>query len=136
VIIHCNYPGCPAWIEVNEGVSPAVTYSCREHTQVGEDKVRFQESQFDPEVGSGTDPKSYERGHQIHNRFAYRKYETGDPSVDPKENPVHQNGRVKKTRFVRQAEALLQGHENETKILDVLTEDVRDSNSGTDRKDE
>ena len=60
--LYCQVKGCKSTLEINDLVSPAALYSCREHTEKGEDKVRFQEVQFDPTVGSGIDPKAYERG--------------------------------------------------------------------------
>ena len=64
--ISCYAEGCTASIEADEAYAgtPA-KYSCREHTERGKDKIRFQTYQFDDRLmGSGADPKAYERSAQ------------------------------------------------------------------------
>ena len=64
--LNCRGEGCQASIEVGNGVLPFATYTCKNCVaKKSDDKVRFQESQFDPQIGNGTDPRVYERGHAI-----------------------------------------------------------------------
>ena len=131
MIIHCNYPGCLAQIEVNEDVSPKVGYTCRKHTGVGEDKVRFQESQFDPGIGSGADPKFYERGSGFKTTRGQRPEMSriNGRSEEARNRPTGSPKRFSE-RIIEKAKSELSGHENADKILKILREDIRDNNSG------
>jgi hypothetical protein len=124
MIIACSTLDCPAVIEVPGPVSPTATYTCRKHTGQAEDKVRFQESQFDPQIGAGTDPKSYERGAGRFGTHQSGRAETG------KVQPISTSKSYRK-RIVEQAKIELAGHENSKEILKILNADTRDANSGT-----
>lgn len=125
MIITCTGIGCLAKIEIAGHVSPSATFTCRDHVKKAADNERFQETQFDSKIGSGTDPKAYERGYV---GFGQSR----------KANMLVQDGKVNtpitksyKRLMIEKAEAELAGHENSKEILKILNQDVRDSNSGT-----
>lgn len=129
--LYCQTEGCPATIEVNESVSPAVKYVCREHTGRKENDVRFQDSQFDPKIGAGTDPKAYERGQGFFGKG--RRSEINRTTGRPESSrPTGSVKRYSENVIAKAAEELAV-HENRDEILKVLREDIRDGNSGANR---
>ena len=121
MIIACQMTDCPAVIEVQEPAQSA-RYTCRHHTRPAEDSVRFQDSQFDPQIGAGTDPKSYERGST--------RFGRSSPTIG-KIRSMSEAPKSYKKRVIEQAKLELIGHENSKEILRLLNLDVRDANSGT-----
>lgn len=122
----CSFKDCQASIETPEPVSSVARYTCRQHT--GKNPVaelHFQESQFDPQIGSGTDPKFYEAGRGV---FGARK------QFNQEKSDVGRNSANAPRKFtdkvIRKAGPELANHENRTEIVEILKEDVRDHNSG------
>ena len=76
-----------------------------------EQDVFFQDVQFDPGIGEGTDPILYWRG-VITTRG---KKGRGFKSPDPNQEVQTQNAKQS-----RRAEEAIEGHENEKKILKIL----------------
>jgi hypothetical protein len=123
MIIACSYIDCPAVIEVWGVVSPETTFICRKHSSVAEDTVRFQDTQFSPQIGSGTDPRTYEHGRA---KFS--------PTLENRKSKITDSAKSYRRRVVEQANTELEGHEHAKEILELLNLDVRDRNSGTDKK--
>ena len=123
MIIACTFIDCPAVIEVVESVGPMSTFTCRRHTSTAVDTVRFQDSQFSPQIGSGTDPRTYEHGRA---KFS--------PTLENRKSKITDSAKSYRARVVEQAKTELDGHEHATEILELLNLDVRDRNSGTDKK--
>ena len=111
--LNCVGQNCTATIEINEPVSPQVKYHCVKHTAVIPIALHFQDYQFDRQLGSGTDPKGYERG-------AIQNTKRGEVNCQDRENT--------KERKAEEIEKSLVGHKNAKKILAVLNSDKRDSN--------
>ena len=111
--LNCDGKNCKNGIEISGDVPSQARYTCPEHADVAPDNIRFQRHQFDDLLGSGTDPRLYER-----RRIFMRKI-AEFPNI----------GRPRKNKLKRTTE-LLTGHPNAEKILAVLTEEVHDSNLG------
>jgi hypothetical protein len=110
----CRGEGCQASIEVGNAL-PFATYTCKNHVaKKGDDKIRFQESQFDPKIGSGTDPKAYERGHAM-SRSSHPAGSAGS--------------RASKKKSMEKVEKALVGHENREQIISILKKDNAEDNS-------
>lgn len=127
--LFCRGEGCQASIEICESVAPFANYTCKIHVgKKSDDKMRFQEVQFDPTIGSGTDPRAYEKG------VGFR----GRPGVSKHGSRRDRSGKgtTPRKRFIAKIGPVLVGHENADKILKILNEDIRDANSGITRKDE
>jgi hypothetical protein len=124
MIIACTARDCPAVIEVAGPVAPAATFTCRWHTVHAEDSVRFQDSQFSPLIGNGTDPRAYEHGHA---KF-------GTMPETKRSKAIKDSAKSYRARVVEQARHELDGHDHAAEILELLNLDVRDRNSGTDKK--
>lgn len=121
----CNFEGCSAFIQTLEPVTPVATYTCRAHVKKTPGKVlHFQDSQFDPGVRSGTDPRRYESGYT-----APGKRDRGE---NPNEPGRHSSSTPNKfiDKIIKQASSELSGHKNREKIIDTLKEEVRDHNDG------
>ncbi len=107
--IKCIIGNCSSVLETKEPVSPKAGYICRLHTET-EQKVFFQNCQFDPNIGDGTNPVNYWRGRP----FIY---------VGKKGRGFKKPGeevQTKAAKFARTAKASVKGHKNEKQILDVL----------------
>lgn len=112
--LNCRGEGCQASIEVGDAL-PFATYTCKNHVaKKSENKVRFQESQFDPRIGNGTDPKAYERGHGV-----TRSHPTGGSS----------GSRTGKKKNIEKLEKSLVGHENREQIIKILKKDNTEDNA-------
>jgi hypothetical protein len=133
MIVNCHKKNCPSSINIAGPLSSNFKYTCRNHTAVDDNDVHFQDCQFDRQIGSGTDPKAYERGIGF----------SGTRGVRPVNSSI--NGNTEKTRLlsyprgssvrfrkrlIERAGKELAGHKNADKILKILREDIRDSNSG------
>ena len=111
--LNCRGEGCQASIEVGEAL-PFATYTCKNHVaKKSENKLRFQESQFDPRIGSGTDPKAYERGHAASRGSA---------------RPSSGSRAGSKKRNLEKLEKALTGHENREQIIKILKKDNAEDN--------
>ena len=108
-VIKCIIEECPAVFETGEPVNPTTGYICRLHTET-EQKVFFQNCQFDPDIGEGTNPVNYWRGRPF--IYAGKK---GRGFKKP-----GQEVQTKEAKFARLAKASVKGHENEKQILDIL----------------
>lgn len=122
MIIACSHQDCPVVIEV-QSAAPSATFTCRKHTTQADDTVRFQDTQFSPLVGAGTDPKSYEHGRT---RFG--------SAIETRKSRITDSARSYRAKVVEQARLELDGHDHAKEILELLNLDVRDRNSGTDKK--
>jgi hypothetical protein len=109
--INCSGRGCLASIELLGSVSPTIRYHCKDHVVKAKNDIRFQDYQFDHEIGSGTDPKAYERG--VRFGRSGRSFANQNSS---------RNGRK---RVIKKAEESLVGHENKIEILNILKLDTR-----------
>jgi hypothetical protein len=126
--LFCRGEGCQASIEVGDSVAPFASYTCKLHVgKKSDDKTRFQEVQFDPAIGSGTDPRAYEKG----SGFRGRARASNSPRRERSGKGI-----TPRKRFIAKVGPVLVGHENVDKILKILNEDIRDANSGITRKDE
>lgn len=112
--------GCLEVFRTEDAVAPGARFSCKVHT--GKDikneaeGLAFQSIAFDLELGSGTDPRSYERGQN----FNY--------DANKNEGKVSTN-RTKKDRLLKEAQELLKGgYDEKTKkeILDIVGSDLKD----------
>jgi hypothetical protein len=109
--IYRGHKDCPINIIIlGEGVAPGATYTCKNHTLPDDSSVHFQDCQFDRQIGSGTDPKAYERG---------TTYSAG------RGEPRHLGENSRKQQFDKKIEESLVGHENAEAILKILKADVR-----------
>lgn len=122
--INCSYKDCQTFIETPEPVTPVARYTCRQH--VGKNSaadLHFQDSQFDPRIGDGADPRAYERG-----TFGSRK--SGER--DNTDVPRHGTNAPRKfvDKIIRKAGPELTNHDNKDEIIEILKEDVRDQNVG------
>ncbi len=124
--LQCVTTGCHNSVEVYRPVSPIVNYLCREHSMLGIPQIHFQEVQFDPQLGSGVDPKSYERGHSGFRMSAGKKIRKSEET----NRKPYESSRARRERVQREIAAELAEHENKKKILDILNEDTRQHNSG------
>jgi hypothetical protein len=108
--LYCFALGCPRFIEVEQAVLPTIHYTCRNHTEKGEDKVRFQEAQFDHTLG-GTDPQAYERGGRLRksNKSINRD---GVSSTSVRKRKLEENKKA------------LEGHANAEAILEILKKKI------------
>jgi len=107
MIIACTALDCPAVIDIPGPVSPSATFTCRRHTELSTDDVRFQTYQFDDRLlGSGTDPRAYED--RVQPRKGSRKF----PKI----------GRPRKTRLEK-LKLDLEGTPNSVEILRILMQD-------------
>jgi hypothetical protein len=121
----CAFKGCQTSIEVDGLLASAVRYTCRLHTGKNPIKdVSFQEAQFDPRIGAGTDPRSYESGRGL----SGGKRLSGDKSDEPR----HSSSAPRKfiERVIKKAGPELASHENRAEIVEILKEDIRDHNVG------
>lgn len=127
--ITCSFKDCRVFLETAEPVASVVRYTCRQH--VGKNlgkELRFQETQFDPRVGDGTDPRAYERGGSVFpNRARKNTDEIRAGGVAPKKFV---------DRIIKKAGPELQNHENRAEITEILKEDIRDANSGIAKSEE
>ncbi len=48
--IKCSTDGCNESYKTSEHISPKATYSCKNHTEPNEDRIRFQSHQFDKDL--------------------------------------------------------------------------------------
>ena len=69
----------------------------------------FQENQFDPELGDGTDPIQYMRGQAI-----------GTKRSAPVKTSRGVLEKTKKTKFMKKAQEVLKGHPNADRIMKLL----------------
>lgn len=125
--INCSFKGCAASIETTEPVASVVKYTCRQH--VGKNPAKephFQDSQFDPRISGGTDPKAYESGRSA---FGSRKDFHRDKSNDGNRGGSNAPRKFVE-RIIKKAGPELQNHTNRTEIVEILKEDVRDANVG------
>ena len=122
----CSFKECPAFIEVEGPVASVARYTCRLH--VGKNPtadIHFQQSQFDPQIGSGTDPKFYEAGRGA---FGVRKGFNQEKSDELRSSSSSPRKFIEKV--IRKAGPELANHENRDEIVEILKEDVRDHNVG------
>lgn len=122
----CSFKDCPASIETPEPVSSVARYTCRQHTGKNPAAdLHFQESQFDPQIGSGTDPKFYEVGRGVfgaRKQFNQEKSDLGRNSVNAPRKFID--------KVIQEACPELDNHENRVEIIEVLKVEIRDHNSG------
>ena len=117
--IFCQSVGCASFIELNSGVTLATKYACRLHTRKAPDTIRFQQFQFDEDqLGSGTDPRVYERARQSKKRIEFPR--SGRPRKDTQ----------------KKLETELVGHQNAAEIRLVLENETHKSGplGGPDRE--
>jgi hypothetical protein len=75
----------------------------------GEDKVRFQEAQFDHTL-NGTDPQAYERGGRLRRNKTVNR--DGVKSTSARKKRLEKNVKA------------LEGHENANEILEILRKKI------------
>jgi len=127
-VIVCSFKGCLSFIETTEPVASVVKYTCRQH--VGKNTAKephFQDSQFDPRVGAGTDPKAYEAARGLSGKKTDRSDDLPHSSNIP---------RTFIEKVIKKAAPELDTHENRDEIMAVLTEEVRDHNDGVPKSKE
>ena len=107
--IKCIIGECSNVFETLEPISTKAGYICRLHTEK-EQKVFFQNCQFDPNIGEGTNPVNYWRGRPF--MYVGKK---GRGFKTPGEET-----QTKAAKFARVAKVSVRGHENEKQILTVL----------------
>jgi hypothetical protein len=108
--IKCIIGECPSVLNTEEPVSPKAGYICRAHSEQ-EQKVFFQNCQFDPNIGEGANPVNYWRGRPfIYKGKKGRGFKT----------PGNTETQTKAAKFARKAKASVKGHEKEKEILDIL----------------
>ena len=106
--IFCQGHGCQVFLELSDGVTLATKYICRDHARKAPDTIRFQQFQFDEDqIGSGADPRVYERARQAKKTLKF----------------PNQAGRHKKENL-KKIEALLDGHESATEIIEIFKKDI------------
>jgi len=108
MILYCNTYGCSNTLTIDDSNFNAI-YTCRLHTPKVESDVHFQDCQFDRKMGSGTDPKAYERGMTSGHSESSRRDREGS----------------KKQQADEKIEESLAGHKNAVEILKILKADVR-----------
>lgn len=121
--INCWGINCKAYIEVEGPVGHDANYSCREHSGRREPRHRFQDHQFDRDIGTGTDPKFYERGGSFNRGKG--KYSSSERGSTIKGGPT---GKLTLKNRAEKSKEAVKGHKNEEAILKILNEDVRDGN--------
>jgi hypothetical protein len=55
--LKCAVEGCESTIDVTEGVTPTVKFTCREHMGIVESDVHFQNFQFDRDLSKSSKPE-------------------------------------------------------------------------------
>jgi hypothetical protein len=109
MILYCWFEFCLNQVEVDEPTAWYTRYYCREHVRKDVEGIHFQDCQFDREIGSGVDPKAYERGSYSHSSHG---------------SSSRRSSSTRQQRDEKNEESLI-GHENAEEILKILKTDVR-----------
>ena len=78
-----------------------------------EQDIFFQDCQFDPRIGEGTDPHNFWRGRPL--RFGRNKSRDRKHNLDGTSKTL-----TRAEKFIKVAKELLKGHKNEEEILKTL----------------